>query len=310
MGLVFRKSIKLLKGVNLNLSKSGVGLSVGTKGARVSINSKGQGNASIGIPGTGVYYRKRISLLGAIKNFFGFGNQEENESENNENNIQNINNESNSNEVEIRDDNDLIETMKNLHKGSDETIDWKQLNEEASNELSKFASMVISGDEDTYLKVIEIAQPFSDLGDFANDFEVGVIEDEFMGINFNINDDEVIPREISNVLKSGKVSVKQMSASARNELIKEYVSSVSIRIAKDMFSLIPINKVCVNAQRVEVNPSTGNDEEVTILSIIFDREKMANLNFERINPFEALKNFEHNVNYKTTKGFAAVLPLK
>ena len=56
MGLNFRKSIKICKGVSLNLSKSGVGLSVGTKGARASINTSGRSSVRVGIPGTGLSY--------------------------------------------------------------------------------------------------------------------------------------------------------------------------------------------------------------------------------------------------------------
>lgn len=36
MGLSFRKSIKLCKGINLNIGKSGVGLSAGAKGIKYS----------------------------------------------------------------------------------------------------------------------------------------------------------------------------------------------------------------------------------------------------------------------------------
>ena len=56
MGLNFRKSIKICKGVSLNLSKSGVGVSVGTKGARASINTSGRSSVKVGIPGTGLSY--------------------------------------------------------------------------------------------------------------------------------------------------------------------------------------------------------------------------------------------------------------
>lgn len=56
MGLRFRKSIKIAPGIKLNLSKSGVGMSVGTKGARVSFNSKGRVTKTVGIPGTGISY--------------------------------------------------------------------------------------------------------------------------------------------------------------------------------------------------------------------------------------------------------------
>ena len=42
MGFSLRKSIKLGKGIRLNLSsKSGIGVSLGTKGARASINKNG-----------------------------------------------------------------------------------------------------------------------------------------------------------------------------------------------------------------------------------------------------------------------------
>ncbi len=61
MGLQFRKRIKICKGVNLNLSKTGVGISVGTKGARYSMHSSGRKTATVGIPGTGLYYTKNLS---------------------------------------------------------------------------------------------------------------------------------------------------------------------------------------------------------------------------------------------------------
>lgn len=57
MGFRFQKRIQITKGVRLNLSKSGPGLSFGSPGARFSINPKGRKNASFGIPGTGLSYR-------------------------------------------------------------------------------------------------------------------------------------------------------------------------------------------------------------------------------------------------------------
>ena len=56
MGLRFRKSITLCKGVKLNFGKSGMSVSVGGKGYRKTINTKGQVTTSMGIPGTGIYY--------------------------------------------------------------------------------------------------------------------------------------------------------------------------------------------------------------------------------------------------------------
>lgn len=54
MGFRARRSIKVAKGVRLNVSKGGVGVSVGGRGARYSVHSSGRRTTSVGIPGTGV----------------------------------------------------------------------------------------------------------------------------------------------------------------------------------------------------------------------------------------------------------------
>lgn len=54
MRIRFRRSVKLAPGVRLNLSKGGVGVSVGRRGARIGIGPRGV-YTSFGIPGTGLY---------------------------------------------------------------------------------------------------------------------------------------------------------------------------------------------------------------------------------------------------------------
>jgi tetratricopeptide (TPR) repeat protein len=58
MGFRVYKSVKLGKGVRLNLSKSGIGISAGVPGARYSVHSSGRTVKTVGVPGSGVYYRK------------------------------------------------------------------------------------------------------------------------------------------------------------------------------------------------------------------------------------------------------------
>jgi hypothetical protein len=54
--LSFSKEHPSRPGVRLNLSKTGLGLSVGIRGARRSFHSSGRQTASLGIPGTGLGY--------------------------------------------------------------------------------------------------------------------------------------------------------------------------------------------------------------------------------------------------------------
>jgi len=57
--LRFRRTIKVAPGIRLNINKRSVGLSAGIPGARVSINSDGRSTRSVGVPGTGLYYRSQ-----------------------------------------------------------------------------------------------------------------------------------------------------------------------------------------------------------------------------------------------------------
>lgn len=58
MGMRYRKSIGLGKGIRLNVGKGSLGISAGVKGAHVSVNSKRGVTTSVGAPGTGVSYSK------------------------------------------------------------------------------------------------------------------------------------------------------------------------------------------------------------------------------------------------------------
>jgi hypothetical protein len=55
----FQKRIRILKGLTLNLSKSGTSWTLGGKGASINVRGdKATGN--VGIPGTGASYRERF----------------------------------------------------------------------------------------------------------------------------------------------------------------------------------------------------------------------------------------------------------
>lgn len=78
MGWRFRKSIKLLSGVRLNLSKNGVSISLGRNGARVTINKNGRVTKTYGIAGTGFSYSISEDLKECLspKNNFSNGKRE------------------------------------------------------------------------------------------------------------------------------------------------------------------------------------------------------------------------------------------
>ena len=57
----FRRSVKIAPGIRLNVNKKSVGISGGVRGVRASVNSDGRSTRSVGVPGTGLYYRSQSS---------------------------------------------------------------------------------------------------------------------------------------------------------------------------------------------------------------------------------------------------------
>ena len=60
MGFRFRKGIKILPGVRVNLGLDGVSTTVGRRGASVNIGKRGA-RGIVGVPGTGMSYTERLS---------------------------------------------------------------------------------------------------------------------------------------------------------------------------------------------------------------------------------------------------------
>ena len=65
MGFRYYKRVNLGGGFKLNFSKTGVGISGGVPGARYSVHSSGRTVKTVGLHGTGLYYRKDTYAKGS-----------------------------------------------------------------------------------------------------------------------------------------------------------------------------------------------------------------------------------------------------
>lgn len=325
MGLNFRKSISLGKGLKLNLSKSGPSVSFGKSGFRQSVNLKGQARTTVGIPGTGVYYTKTSNVKNIVGGLTGKDDSKGKKSTKKDTAAKGssakaakaapaakqVNEELISqSKAQLEEFAAGIEALKSVHKQSDGYIDWEAVANGAVSgqirELQPFAQSVLAGDIDAYFRVIEQVGPFDDLLEYGSGFEVGTDDPKIMEIEFQVKSDDIIPTQYPDMKASGEIVMKDFSKSAYFELVQDYVSSTMLRVARDTFALLPVQTVIIHAVDKVLNPATGNDEEVTIASAKIKRDAMATLNFERIDPSDCLESFESNVKFKKTTGYSPV----
>lgn len=359
MGFRFRKSVSLGKGVRLNFSKRGVGISAGVKGLRFGVGPSGA-RLTAGIPGTGIYYEKRL----------GSNKRQHRSSEKRRQELLALQKEQERMEAleqaryEVEMYENRLEVITSVHKECSEPIDWESIksssppflpsetgpNEkkileklnnykptwrdrlferievrkaalkkevEKARELDQkmykewekevnLAEKILQGDISAYKQVIEELAPFDDIKELGTSLHITTDNPKYVEVTLNIHSEEVIPKEVKSLTKTGKLSTKAMPKTKFYELYQDYVCGCVLRIARELFAILPIQTVYVHANGEVLNTSTGHLEEVTILSVKIPRDTLEKLIFDTIDSSDAMANFVHNMKFRKTKGFEAV----
>ena len=295
MGLRFRKSIKLGKNFKLNLGSKSASISAGVKGAHYTVSTSGRRTATVGIPGTGLSYSKTFGSKNSGKDNFIEKAIKDKKSE-----------------KALKKNTDLVEEYEEqvgevigIHRDGVDEINWNKLSAVPS-ELTKYRDKVLEGDIDTYYQIVEEIDPLDALVDFGSEFEIGTDDPKAMEVEFNIKAADVIPTVKVELNAKGEAVEKELTKTAYYEIYQDYVCSVAIRLARDLFAILPIEKVLVNAVDTELDTATGKDTEVTYLSVLFDRKTFEGINLDKIDPSDSLANFEYNMKFAKTTGFKPV----
>lgn len=331
MGLRFRKSVTLCKGVKLNFGKTGMSVTLGQKGYHKTIHQNGNVTTSVGIPGTGIYWTdtKRANTSGRNNSsrrvvedrqsqaeYIGHQREYEIEDENPAdgnwvrhiseseetqeiaesgytmhddlasyfNQQPNVQQEYSQNSYEscVRNQIKLTEQdIYQIYQKSDDAVDWTEILVSTSEndvflskELWKYyksvAGKILKGDIDTYLKVIEDVRPLDDLLSFGGNFEFGTDNAGYMEIEFDVMPEEVLGQNYN------------------IELFCDYICAASIRVARDLFALLPVGIVIVHAVL----------SNQTVLSVMFNRHEMNRISFRNA-PQEIINQFKHNMKKNT-----------
>jgi hypothetical protein len=98
----------------------------------------------------------------------------------------------------------------------------------------------------------------------------------------------------------------------RREMLEEYqdyVCSTVLKVACELFELLPIEVVFVHAMTDVLDRRTGTESQKTILSVAFTREGLSALTLSDLNAADIVANFDHRMTFSSTKGFGAIEPL-
>ena len=201
-------------------------------------------------------------------------------------------------QIEIGRNLDIEKYNKENELYESEMVEWQVTHE--------LAEKIIAYDIEAFKQAIERINPFAELYDVGSTIKYKVHNNKLIEITLLANSDEVIPRETKSLLKSGKLSIKDMPKTRFNELYQDYICGCVLRIAREIFALIPFEITIITAFGKLLNTKTGYLEEQPILSVAIPRKTLLNLNFNSIDPSDSMSNFIHNMDFKKSTGFSSV----
>lgn len=210
----FRKRVKVFPGFHLNLSKSGISSTLGVNGASINFSKKGS-YLNTGIPGTGLYDRKKI---GTTQDFtFSDSNENITPIEHKVNNTQVIVGEIKSAETDKLTSVNLIELKETLEEVYKDRIELNQEIAQTKKEIksaktiSLIASIFVVG-----LFVKTFKNKIIDKEEYLSDLE-NQLENSF--VNIDVEFDKTFEDKYNNLLNSYKQLIS-------TEVIWDITSSV------------------------------------------------------------------------------------
>lgn len=122
----------------------------------------------------------------------------------------------------------------------------------------------------------------------------------------------IIPEEVKTLTQAGKVSVKAMPRNRAREIYEDHVCSRCLAVARRLFGILPVTEVIVTAYAPSVSTVSGNETDVPVVSAHFTKEGFAALNFDELDPSDALQAFRHVGDVRASRrgeDFTPILPL-
>lgn len=97
-----------------------------------------------------------------------------------------------------------------------------------------------------------------------------------------------------------------MGQKKHHAMRKDFVCSQAIWATRHPFALLPVRQCMSYVTENRLNTATGHRKNRILLSVLFDEATMNQLNFDHLNPSDAMENFKHHMDHLITKGFRPV----
>lgn len=175
--------------------------------------------------------------------------------------------------------------------------------------ITSLARRILDGEHKAYLEALVEMNPFEEIGHLGSSLHFTIHNPELVECRLTVKGRQAIPAEVKLLTSSGKVSVKAMPKARFHEIYQDYVCACVLRVAREVFALLPVNVILITASADELDPRTGQIAEQPVLSVALSRTELSRLNFDQVDPSDAMENFVHRGDFKASRKSGAFEPI-
>ncbi len=170
---------------------------------------------------------------------------------------------------------------------------------ELANRVSRFEPAA-------FRDALEALDVFDELREVGAEIQVEIPNPDVVRVELVVQERQVVPAEEASVTARGKLSLKKLPKARGNEIYQDYVCGAALRACREAFAALPVKWVIATVSTDLLDESSGHVEQRPILSVMTPRETMQQLNFQTLDPSEAMANFRCRMKFKKGSGMSPV----
>lgn len=204
-------------------------------------------------------------------------------------------------EARLLDDREHEEVIAEYQK---DCADWER--------MRSLAARVLAGEARAYSEAVSECSSLSEVANLGSSISLTVHNSNLIECALKVNGRDSIPSEVKSLTAAGKLSVKAMSKARFHEIYQDYVCSCVLRLATEMFALLPVETILVTATVDGKDSRTGRAAELPVLSVAIPRTLVSRLDFAHLDPSDSLENFLHRGDVMASRksgDFTPITPL-
>ena len=179
--------------------------------------------------------------------------------------------------------------------------------------VTSLATRILAGEHPAYEEAMVELNLLTELVELGCSIDLTVLSPTLVECQLKVNGKQAVPVEHKSLTGSGKLAVKLMPKARFHEIYQNYVCGCMLRVARELFAVLPLDTVLITASAEVLDLRTGLTAEHPVVSAVMPRATIMELAFDQLDPGDAMENFQHRGDFKVSRkvdAFQPILPLR